>query len=453
MIANYDKRLGEARGLVVQWLPTFIFTPEFPELQGHQNLEQYINHRGETPALKESEDNFEKLAKVAGFSPKQLHERRDDHEFRSQLLNRAGALVTGEIRRLWKDRPLQVRFNLDGVHLDVLISDPNAYYPIEVNLDERSRGFKWFFSFYIIFSADTQGGKADGAILLLDEPGLFLHAMSQDDLLKHFQTDFKNQIIYTTHSPFMVPATDIASVRTVSISPDTGTAVTTTPTGDSKTLFPLQAALGYHLSQTLFIGHSNLVVEGITDFWILSSVSNHLSGAGLPADLIIMPVGGAGKVSYMAALLASQELHVLVLLDDDRAGRDTHAGLVKSKLLKETAITFVTEGFAKPVPIEADIEDLLEPAIYDALVSDTYKTELKGKTLALNGKIPRIVKRYEDAFSTVGLEFNKTRPAREFITRMSKDPAAVLPQVSANRFTALFKIIATKYGKTKKAAG
>jgi len=50
-----------------------------------------------------------------------------------------------------------------------------------------------------------KGGYAENAILLLDEPGLYLHAHSQSDLLVHFAKDFKNQILYTTHSPFMVP--------------------------------------------------------------------------------------------------------------------------------------------------------------------------------------------------------------------------------------------------------
>jgi predicted ATP-dependent endonuclease of OLD family len=98
-------------------------------------------------------------------------------------------------------------------------------YDVEVNLDERSRGFRWFFAFYITFAADTHGGNADGAVLLLDEPGLHLHAKSQGDLLKLLRADFKNQIIYTTHSPFMVPSDAINIVRTVSIDPEKGTHV------------------------------------------------------------------------------------------------------------------------------------------------------------------------------------------------------------------------------------
>ena len=203
-----------------------------------------------------------------------------------------------------------MRFHPNGPYVDTLIADPNAVYDVEVNLNERSRGFRWFFSFYIIFAADTTGGNADGAVLLLDEPGLHLHAKSQGNLLKHLRTDFKNQIIYTTHSPFMVPPNAINTVRTVSIDQERGTHVTDLPSGDARTLFPLQAALGYHLSQTLFVGHSNLIVEGVTDFWILSSVSAYLDANGtaaLPEEVTITPAGGAGKVPYMAALLASED--------------------------------------------------------------------------------------------------------------------------------------------------
>ena len=173
--------------------------------------------------------------------------------------------MTSELRRLWKDRQLKVRFSPDAHHLDTFIADPNSLYDVEVNLDERSRGLKWFFSFYITFSADTSdGGSSDNAILLLDEPGLYLHALSQADLLHHFADDFKNQIIYTTHSPFMVPTENLDAIRTVNITQDAGTTVTDTPTGDSRTLFPLQMALGFSLSQSLFVGSDNLIVEGVT---------------------------------------------------------------------------------------------------------------------------------------------------------------------------------------------
>jgi predicted ATPase len=450
-IGNFDGNRAKGQELVKSWLPRFIYVADFPELRGYQNLDQFVQHRGQNPSEKEAEDNFEKLAKVAGFTPAELHQQRTNYELRGQILNRASSLVTGEIRRLWKDRKLQVRFDIDGPYVTVLVSDPNSLYPVEVNLDERSRGFRWFFAFYITFSADTQGGNAEGAVLLLDEPGLYLHAKSQEHLLKHLREDYENQILYTTHSPFMIPPDAIEIVRTVNIDEKKGTTVTKTPTGDPRTLFPLQAALGYQLSQTLFVGHSNLIVEGVTDFWILSAVDAHVTGtggSGLPEELTITPAGGAGKVSYLVALLASEELNVLVLLDDDRAGRDTQKDIVTNKLLRETAILFVTDQL-DPKPTEADIEDLIDPAVYEQLVADTYKAELKGKKLALNAKIPRIVKRYEEAFKAVGLEFYKTRPAREFMARMAKEPDKVLTKNSAAHFAAVFKELSARYARMK----
>jgi hypothetical protein len=189
----------------------------------------------------------------------------------------------------------------------------------------------------------------------------------------------------------------------------------------------------------------------ITDFWILSSVNAHFAATGVPAlpeELTITPAGGAGKVSYMAALLASEELKVLVLLDDDRAGRETQKDIVTNKLLRETSILFVTEGF-DPKPSEADIEDLIDPTVYDKLVADTYKTELKGKKLTLNAKIPRIVKRYEEAFKGLGIEFYKTRPAREFMSLVGSEPAKVLTAESITRFKAIFKELSARYAKMK----
>ncbi len=78
-------------------------------------------------------------------------------------------------------------------------------------------------------------------------------------------------------------------------------------------------------------------------------------------------------------------------------------------------------------------------------MKDTYSAELAGRALALNANIPRIVKRYEEAFDELGLQFNKTRPAREFLARMGTNPGTVLTAASAERFEAIFKVIREGY--------
>lgn len=443
-IAGDKDAQRKARDWAVAAMPKFFYLDDYPELNGHQSITEYLD-RKEKRKTNDSDKNFEKLCKVAGLCPATLERLRKegDAEQRNQLVNRASGVVTAEINRLWKDRKLKIRFNLDGSHFDTLISDPTAAYDVEVNLNDRSRGFQWFFSFYISFSADTDGGSIENSILLLDEPGLYLHAKSQADLLKHFEDDFSNQILYSTHSPFMVPTHRLDFIRTVNISEGSGTTVSNNPTGDERTLFPLQAALGYDLSQSLFIGHNNLIVEGITDFWFLSAISIHFAEMGqsaLPSNLIVTPAGGAQKVSYMVALLASQSLNVLVLLDAERESEATKRQLLKEKLIRDNNVIFISDAI-EPAPNEADIEDLLDPAVYEFLVRESYKTELKGKKLKLNPNVPRMARRVEKAFEDLDMTFHKTRPARLFLRKMGESPEKMLTAESQERFQALFRLI------------
>lgn len=434
----------KARQWVIEKIPVFMYLEEYPELNGHQNIAEFLQ-RKEQNKLVPADINFEKMCKVAGLRPEELqkHLVQKEHETRNQLANRASAVITSEIRRLWKDRPLKVRFDTDAEHINTFISDPNATFDVEVNLSERSRGFQWFFSFYVTFAADTKGGTAEDAILLLDEPGLYLHAKSQRDLLNHFEADFENQILYTTHSPFMVPTHRLDTVRTVSIAEEIGTTVSNDPSGDARTLFPLQAALGYDLAQSLFIGPNNLVVEGVTDYWALSSISEYLNsngGGGLRGDLTITPAGGAQKIPYMVALLSSEQLNVLALLDYEKDAKATRDELVKSKLVSDKNVIFIVDAFDSSPPKEADIEDLLDAKVYETLVRESYAKELKGVSLKLNDKIPRIAKRFEDAFKTAGLEFHKTRPMRLFLAKMGTDPREIVTQEVADRFRTLCQI-------------
>jgi hypothetical protein len=447
-----DGAQAKARQWVVKKIPVFIYLAEYPELAGHQNIAQYVQRTAQNQQT-EADRDFAKLCKVAGLDPVRLNQLQgeDKSEERNQIANRASAVVTGEIRRLWKDRALKVRFNLDGTNFDTLISDPTNTFDVEVNLDERSRGFRWFFSFYITFSADTDGGAAKNAVLLLDEPGLYLHIQSQKDLLAHWEKDFDNQIVYTTHSPFMLPIQALDCLRTVNISEDEGTTVTNNPTGDSRTLAPIRAALGYYYADTFFFGPNNLIVEGVTDWWIIEAVSNHFINAGksgLTSGLAVCPVDGASKVPNMVSILTAQRLNALVLFDDEKHARTIRDEIVSCRLIREASVIFVSEAFDSSKPSEADIEDLIDAAVYETLARESFAKELKGNTLNLNARIPRIVKRLEAGFDELGLTFHKTRPAGLFFRKMATDPISMMTPESVKRFEALFSIINERLQKS-----
>ena len=117
-------------------------------------------------------------------------------------------------------------------------------------------------------------------IVLLDEPGLTLHGKAQKDLLRYIreklQPDY--QVIYTTHSPFMLDVENIFSLRTVEdvvkekniggiveqevLGTKVGEKILS---GDRDTILPLQGLLGYDITQTLFVGPYVVVVEGYSE--------------------------------------------------------------------------------------------------------------------------------------------------------------------------------------------
>jgi energy-coupling factor transporter ATP-binding protein EcfA2 len=440
-----------ARQWVADKLPVFVYLDDWDFVPGQHNISDFLARRDQNK-LNTDDKMFQKLLKVAELSADELQKLLStNHEERTLLTDRAGQVFTRNLRQLWKDRKVEVQFRVDAQHFDVLVrdEDTNALVP----LDERSRGFRWYFSFYATFTADTLGGDKANAILLLDEPGLFLHATAQHALLQFFKK-LQNQIIFTTHSPFMIDAKDLKSARTVNLETESGTNVSGDLSGDAKTLFPLQAALGYDITQTMFIGSKNVVIEGVTDYWYLRSVADFLAAEGTPAlpeDLVLTPAGGAPKVTYLVSLLTAQNLNVIVLLDSEPSAAQAAEEMIKAKLIRKESVIHVAMGF-DPEPKEADIEDLIDPKVFVDLAEEAYKKELTGKTLAPNAKIPRIVPRLEDAFSALGLTFNKSRVARLFLDKMGKKPESVLTTASRERFARLFEKIDGAYRRLEAAA-
>ena len=115
----------------------------------------------------------------------------------------------------------------------------------------------------------------------------------------------KRQVLYSTHSPFMVEPGGLDRVRLVEDKgQELGSVVSADVTStDPDTLFPLQGALGYDLVQHLFIAPHNLVVEGTSDFTYLTTGLRIPEGVG-PYGLGRPVVTGAGG----AALTWSQRL-------------------------------------------------------------------------------------------------------------------------------------------------
>src|SRR5205814_5953579 len=130
-------------------------------------------------------------------------------------LNAASIRLTNEIRKVWvpdakKPEADRLRVEADAQYLKVVVEDDLG---VEIELDQRSEGFQWLVSFFVVFFAEA-AGKHQNAILLLDEPGLSLHGLKQQEFRSTIsRLATANQLIYTTHSPFLVGPDELDLVR------------------------------------------------------------------------------------------------------------------------------------------------------------------------------------------------------------------------------------------------
>ena len=210
-----------------------------------------------------------------------------------------------------------------------------------MRLEGRSTGLQWFLSFYLVFLVESQDSH-QGAVLLLDEPGLSLHPLAQRDLSAFFEgLSETNQLIYTTHSPFLVDADHLDRARKVFVTKDGTTKATPDLRGgDADPLqrgsnYAVHSALGISVAESLMIGCTPIVVEGASDQYYLSAIKTILIAAGRSTpgrELVFAPAGGVKGVKALAAILGSKDSDLpVVLVDGDEAGqkfaKDLRSGL------------------------------------------------------------------------------------------------------------------------------
>ena len=303
--------------------------------------------------------------------------------------------------------------------------------------------FLWFFSFLVWFSK-IQGDKNSKYILLLDEPGLSLHASAQNDLLRFIDEKLapEYQVIYTTHSPFMIDSLKLNEVRTVydTQNPKIGSVISdAVEEKDSDTLFPLQAALGYTIAQNLYVSPKNLLVEGISDLVYLnhfSTILKDMGKEGLSDDVTIVPVGGADKIATFISLMRGNELSTVCLLDTftDQKAEVRLKHMVEQKIIADKKILYYHSVTGQTF---ADIEDLFRKEEYLALYNGAFGTSVQSADLDVDKPIMAQLKRLNGNKS-----FNHYSPANY----MAKNIGTLrFSEETIGRFEKLFALVNCKF--------
>jgi predicted ATP-dependent endonuclease of OLD family len=415
--------------LLEPYVPKFFYTSHFERMSGEislQKLAQDRTHERVSP----SDQIFLDFLEYAGTSLEDLQQVGKYEELKAQCEG-ASNDITDEIFEFWsQNEALSVKIDLGEGRPDdeppfntgtiAKIRIENQNHRVTVPLSERSAGFVWFFSFLSQFK--RLRNVAGNAIILLDEPGLTLHGKAQSDLLRYIIERLlpEHQVIYTTHSPFMIPSDRLADVRVVEdvlIWPPgsrkaqvIGTKVSTDILSvDKDTLFPLQGHLGYELTQSLFIGKNTLLVEGPSDIFYLQALSNALKERGrvsLSPEWTICPTGGIDKIFSFASLFGGNQLNIAVLCDLANGDKGKIQKLKQSQILNSNHVYTVSDFTGKT---ESDVEDIFHPDLFSNILNAAYKLDNGNKidTTKLASTIPtteRIVKQAENLFKLMPAE-------------------------------------------------
>lgn len=418
--------LGEyvARKWLRPNLPKFLYYDEFYMLPSRISIESLNSQSLQLEEQKTAKALFE----LADINIEELISAEDFEDYKAEL-EATEATISEELFQFWStNKNLEIQFDIDKIEktdsngntrivehvLDIRVRNTRS--KVSLPLKNRSKGFNWFFSFLVWFKK-IQEDKKSSYILLLDEPGLNLHASAQADLLEFIETlASEYQIIYTTHSPFMVDPKSLTRVRTV-VETNNGTIISDSlQEKDPQTLFPLQAALGYDIAQNLFISQNNLLVEGVSDLIYLQLFSGLLQQAGktcLREDITIVPVGGMEKVSTFVSLLRGSKLNIVCLLDSsiDLSSKSKLDKLIAEKIIQKRNVLFYDEFIA--AMSEADVEDLFEKSEYLKYFNQAFQEhrDLSLSDVAESSK--RIILQINLALSIS--RFNHYRPANQLV--------------------------------------
>lgn len=451
-------RITQAVEALKPRLPLFVLYSNYFRVKPRIHLE-HLATRTEQNVLDDAAYDYGNLCllRLLGFTPRELSKLgqsadvpqgdqkalqayQDRLDRRNYELNAASVRLTEELQAIWspdakRAEASKLRIVADGQYLKVVVEDELG---VEIELDQRSEGFQWLVSFFVVFFAEAEGKNAN-AILLLDEPGLSLHGLKQREFRGTVsRLAEKNQTLFTTHSPFLVGPDELDLVRVVEmVDRRAGTKVHTEVTAeDPGALLPLQEALGYDMAQSLFSQTRNLILEGLTDFWYLESVSQLLRDAKI-ADMnekiALVMAKSAGKVVYYATILHANKLKVAALLDSDSAGDDAAKQDVLVHTLGNKGILRTKDAYVGSVT-KPEIEDLLR----DTLVT-VAKDDLGWDVSATATAQP--ARPIVDIFSDEITGFSKYKLAKAFVRWTRAHEAKDLSEAERKQWKNLINLV------------
>ncbi len=226
---------------------------------------------------------------------------------------------------------------------------------------QRSRGVRWFLSFFLELKATAMDKSRRDKVLLIDEPAVSLHARAQEDVLKVFD-DIKEQIqiIYTTHSPHLVDVNKLYRILAVqrAIEDDMKSetlvySARSLKSATADTLSPIYSTMGARLSQQEIIkSFNNVIVKDLATYYFLKAL---VALTGFEKECYFLPASGAESNTMMANILMGWGIDYVILNFGNSEERLVYETLMKEQYDNKIDLANKQMLFLEDYP---DTEDL-----------------------------------------------------------------------------------------------
>ena len=382
----------------------------------------------EIKKLMETENIFHSLMIVAGvdkdllFNAFQAPTDAAKKTYKTQVVTKLNKLAD-DFNKFYQQETIHFEFEIEGQTFKFYVYTSGMY----MNFSERSNGLRWYFNLFVDVKAKT--AKDRSILFLLDEPGVYLHVNAQKRLIELFEhlCGSSNQVVYTTHSPYMINGDNIFNVRAVEKGEDALSKIFRSIHSYNlnketrvETLTPLTKALGMDLKYNIGPnnGKLNIIVEGVTDCMYITAMMNYF-GIGEESRPYIIPCVGVDAVHLMVSVMIGWGCEYKVVVDYDPQGYGQYKKITqKSSLTSPTNVIFVNcENANDENDVKgenrATTESLIDPADNDKL-ANKYDGTNDTKTLAAKEFMEKIlrgelvpteitIKNFEKLFVALGL--------------------------------------------------
>ena len=397
-------------------LPVLYHRKSEDELQSMYQIEEVKKE------IKDKKGILYKFIVACGVQPYEFLQAMEDEndcntvKSRNKIKEKVKYNIQKKFNDFYTEENVQIKVLFEKDLMKILVKTQGN----TTNISERSNGLRWYLNLFIDIIANDLKDK--NVVFLLDEPGVYLHVNAQRELLRLFYDLCKNdnQVVYTTHSPYMIDSNNIINIRAVEKDSKGVTNIYNTAYDNKlnsiskrETLTPMVKAIGADLRFN--IGPQgeklNIVTEGITDYMYFTSMLYYLD---VPEEKMpyIIPSVGAGNVNVVVSILIGWGCDYKVILDYDKAGFVECDKLIEYLNLK------------------------LGEDIFFVNCKESY--EYKDKDIYRNPEFVECLISEEDRakFSISYLE-NKTMAAKEFYDKV-KSKQIKLSDDTVNRFAMLF---------------